>query len=418
MHGEIITIGNELTSGKTLDLNARYAADRLTSSGLQVNRITSVGDDHNAIEEAINNALIKSRFIIVTGGLGSTKDDITSQIVARTLGRPLQINQIMHQKIEKFAKKAGMRMTRSLEKMAMMPEGSKIIDLSGNICGYSILLGKCRLFFLPGVPEQMRHMLDKFVLSEILSDYESLPVVRKRLLKLYGIGETEIAEFFEDIKFNSPEVLIGFYPNFPENHISIIIRGKNESEASEELGRIESDIRGVFGTYIFAVDDSNMEEIVGEKLLEKKMTLSLAESCTGGLIGQRVTGVPGSSKFFEGGVVVYSNAAKIGLLGVLPETIETFGAVSRQTVTEMATGIKTSMKSSLGLAITGIAGPAGGTKEKPLGTVHIGLASDSGIIAEKYRFRGNRDQIRLDASTMALDWIRRFLNGDPIIPGI
>ena len=254
--------------------------------------------------------------------------------------------------------------------------------------------------------------------QEILSVYESIPVVRKRLLKLYGIGETEIAEFFEDIKFNSPEVLIGFYPNIPENHISIIIRGKNESEASEELGRIESDIRGVFGTYIFAVDDSNMEEIVGEKLLEKKMTLSLAESCTGGLIGQRVTGVPGSSKYFEGGVVVYSNAAKIGLLGVLPETIETFGAVSRQTVTEMATGIKTSMKSSLGLAITGIAGPAGGTKEKPLGTVHIGLASDSGIIAEKYRFRGNRDQIRLDASTMALDWIRRFLNGDPIIPGI
>ena len=131
-----------------------------------------------------------------------------------------------------------------------------------------------------------------------------------------------------------------------------------------------------------------------------------------------MTRVPGSSKYFEGGVVVYSNPAKMGLLGVMPETLETFGAVSRQTVTEMAAGIKTRMKTSLGLAVTGIAGPDGGTKEKPTGTVHIGLASESGIMAEKYRFRGNRDQIRLDASTMALDWIRRFLNGDPNIPGI
>ena len=418
MQGEIITIGNELISGKTLDLNARYAADRLTSSGLIVQKITSVGDDHEALEKAINSALTNSRFIIATGGLGSTKDDITSAIVAKTVGKPLKVNEAMRRKIERIAEQRGSGMTRSLEKMAMMPEGSKIIDSSGNICGYSLIKGECRLFFLPGVPEQMRYMLDKFVLPEILSDYDSLPVVRQRLLKLYGIGEPEIAEIFEDIDIESSEVSLGFYPNFPENHINIRIRGKEESSTIKELNRVESYIRNIFGDHIFAEDDKTLEGVVGEILIDKKITLSLAESCTGGLIGQRLTSIPGSSKYLEGGVVVYSNQAKIRLLGVSPSNLESFGAVSKQVVLEMARGIRERMQTNLGLAITGIAGPDGGTREKPVGTVHIGLSSEKGTITERYLFNGNRDQIRLNASSMALDWIRRNLNGYPIISGI
>jgi nicotinamide-nucleotide amidase len=418
MKGEIITIGNELTSGQTLDLNARYIAERLTSYGLFVNRITSVGDDHHALEEAINHALEKSSFIIATGGLGSTRDDITTSIVARTTGRPLKTNELLRDKIHRLVSKRGGEMTPSLEKMAMMPEGSKIIDQAGNVCGYSLVEGKCLLFFLPGVPEQMRYMLDKFVLPEILSNCDALPAVRQRLLKLYGIGEPEIAEIFEDIKFQNPDVQIGFYPNFPENHIVIRLRIGDESDADGELDRIESKIRKVFGSYIFAINDKTLEAIVGEILGKEGMTLSLAESCTGGLIGQRITKVPGSSRYFEGGIIVYSNQAKVNLLGVSPATLQSFGAVSKQTVIEMAKGIKEKMNTSLGLAITGIAGPEGGTKEKPIGTVHIGLASEKGINSEKYHFIGDRDQIRLDASTMALDWIRRYVYGYPFIPGI
>ncbi|MFC1883351.1 competence/damage-inducible protein A [Thermodesulfobacteriota bacterium] len=418
MRGEIITIGDELLSGKTLDLNARYAAERLTASGLHVERITSVGDDHDALEEAINNALRNSLFIIATGGLGSTKDDITNQIVAKTIGRPLKINEKMNEKIERLAKKMGKGMTRSLEKMATMPEGSKMLDPSGNTCGYSLLLGECQLFFLPGVPEQMRYMVDKFVLPEILSKYDSLPVVKQRLLKVYGINEPEIAEIFQNVNYNSSKVLLGFYPKFPENHITIRIHGGNEYDASRELDRIESEIIGRLGHYVFAKDDKTIEGIVGGLLVSRNMTLSVAESCTGGLIGQRLTDVPGSSEYFEGGVIVYSNAAKTKLLEVKPSTLKSYGAVSEQTVEEMASGIKEKMKTSLGLAVTGIAGPSGGTKKKPVGTVCIGLASRDATISKEYRFRGSRNQIRLNASAMALDWIRRYLHGYPFISSV
>jgi nicotinamide-nucleotide amidase len=418
MYGEIITIGNELSSGRTLDLNSWYAAGRLTASGLKVTRITSVGDDHKMVSDALKRAVEASRFVIVTGGLGSTDDDITNEIVAQALNRPLCLDQQMLEKIKDHAKVRKIKVTSSLEKMAWMPEGSRMLNPKGSACGFSLIEKEVHLYFLPGVPDQMRYLMDKSVLPEILSRYKTLPIMRQRILKLYGLNEPGIAEIFKKIQGKTGNIVFGFYPRFPENHITISLRGQDEPTVTKELERVEMEVRRLVGPYIFAAGDQNMEEVVGHLLLEKNLSISVAESCTGGLIGHRLTSVPGSSSYFHGGVVVYSNQSKVDLLRVDPRTLETHGAVSERTVEEMARGVKDRIKTDLGLAVTGIAGPDGGTRQKPVGTVHVGLAGRDKTFSREYRFWGNRGQVKLNSSMMALDWVRRYLNGNPFLPGI
>jgi len=418
MYGEIITIGNELSSGRTLDLNSWYAAGRLTASGLRVTRITSVGDDHKMVSDALKRAVEASRFVIVTGGLGSTDDDITNEIVAQALNRPLCLDQQMLEQIQDHAKARKIKITSSLEKMAWMPEGSRMLNPEGTACGFSLIEKEVHLYFLPGVPDQMRYLMDKIVLPEVLSRYKTLPIMRQRILKLYGLNEPGIAEIFKKIQGKTGNIVFGFYPRFPENHITISLRGQDEPTVIKELDRVEMEVRRLVGSYIFAAGDQNMEEVVGHLLLEKNLSISVAESCTGGLIGHRLTSVPGSSSYFHGGVVVYSNQSKVDLLRVDPRTLETHGAVSERTVEEMARGVKDRIKTDLGLAVTGIAGPDGGTRQKPVGTVHVGLAAREKTFSREYRFWGNRVQVKLNSSMMALDWVRRYLNGNPFLPGI
>ncbi len=418
MYGEIITIGNELTSGKVLDLNAWYAAGRLTASGLRVIRVTSVGDDAGRVSQAIKEALGQSLFVILTGGLGSTEDDMTNEIVAEALKRPLSLDREMFELIKSYVETRGMEMSPSLEKMAWMPKNSKMLDPKGTACGFSLTEGKVRLYFLPGVPDQMRYLMDKFVIPELLTQYKTLPVMRQRILKLYGLIEPKIAEILKQLPERTENIILGFYPHFPENHITISLRGSDEPTVTKGLDRVEQDIRNLVGPFIFAAGNQRMQDVVGEMLRERKRNLSVAESCTGGLIGNLITDVSGSSEYFQGGMIVYSNPSKVDLLNVSPETIEKYGAVSDQTVREMARGVKKKINPDIGLAVTGIAGPDGGTKDKPVGTVHIGLASGKETFSEKYRFRGTREQVKLNTAMMALDWIRRYLNGDSFLPGL
>ena len=418
MYGEIITIGNELSSGRTLDLNSWYAAGRLTASGLRVTRITSVGDDHRMVSDALKRAVGASRFVIVTGGLGSTDDDITNEIVAQALNRPLCLDQQMLEQIKDHARVRKIKITPSLEKMAWMPEGSRVLNPEGTACGFSLIEEEVHLYFLPGVPDQMRYLMDKIVLPEILNRYKTLPIMRQRILKLYGLNEPEMAEIFKKIQGKTGNIVFGFYPRFPENHITISLRGQDEPTVTKELDRVEMEVRRLVGPYIFAAGDQNMEEVVGHLLLEKNLSISVAESCTGGLIGHRLTSVPGSSIYFHGGVVVYSNQSKADLLRVDPRTLDTHGAVSEGTVEEMARAVKDRIKTDLGLAVTGIAGPDGGTRQKPVGTVHVGLAARNKTFSREYRFWGNRGQVKLNSSMMALDWVRMYLNGNPFLPGI
>lgn len=417
MRGEIITIGNELTTGRTVDLNAWYAAGRLTACGLHVTRITSVGDEHPMVAEALVRAMENSNFVIITGGLGSTDDDMTSEIAAQALKRPLALHRQMFELIKSHVEARGMKMTPSFEKMAWMPDGSRVINPGGTACGFSIVEDRVRLYFLPGVPDQMRYLMDKFVIPEMLSVYKTLPVMRQRILRLYGINEPAIAEAFKGLRGETGEVVLGFYPCFPENHITLSLRGQTEETVTGELYRVEKEIRQLFGPYIFASGNETMEEVVGKSLIGKKLSLAVAESCTGGMIGQRLTNVPGSSEYFLGGVVAYSNEAKASLLRVLPETLERHGAVSDEAAKEMACGVKGLMGADIGLSVTGIAGPGGGTKQKPVGTVILGFAVGEQVFTGKYRFWGTREQVRLNTSTMALDWLRRYLDEDPFLSG-
>ena len=418
MYGEIITIGDELISGRTLDLNAKYAAGRLTASGLRVIRITSVGDDQVTLTKTLSTALENSRFVIVTGGLGPTDDDMTNEIVASALNRSLSINKQLLKRIETYLKTRGMTLTPAMEKMAHLPEGSEILHPDGLMCGCSIVEKDVRLYFLPGVPDQMSHLLDNFVLPELLSVYKTVPVVEQRILKLYGVNEAEIMEALKDLTDDTGDVVLGFYPNFPENHITLSLNEKNEATIKKELDRVENQIKKILGVFIFSSGHQDMEEIVGHALLEKGITIAVAESCTGGLISHRLTNVPGSSTYFQGGVVVYSNQVKMNLLNVSPETIETYGAVSECTVREMVRGVQKRFDTDLGLAVTGIAGPDGGSAEKPVGTVHIGLTAGDKILSSKYQFWGSRKQIKMETALMALDWVRRYLNGNTFLPGI
>ena len=418
MNCEIITIGNELTSGRTLDLNSWHAAGKLISLGLCVTRIISVGNDYKMVSEALTKAIDTSRFVVITGGLGCTDDDKTNKIVAKALKRPLSLNKLLFEQIKSHAESRGTVLTPSLEKMAWIPEGSRILNPQGAICGFSIIEKDTRLYFLPGVPDQMRHIMDKYVLPEILSLYETLPVMQQRVLKLYGLDEPRIAEILNELKGKTGDIIFGFYPSFPENHITLSLWGKNDPAFTKQLGRVEKEIRHLIGSYIFATDDQTMEEVVGHTLKKKNMTISIAESCTGGLIGHKLTNVSGSSKYFSGGVVAYSNQSKVDLLHVSTKTLENHGAVSDKTVQEMARGVKKYINTDLGLAVTGIAGPDGGTKDKPVGTVHIGLAAGENIFSEKYRFWGTREQVKLNSAIMALDSVRRHLNEDSFLPGI
>jgi nicotinamide-nucleotide amidase len=418
MYGEIITIGDELISGRVVDLNAWYAAGRLTATGLRVIRVTTVGDYQESISKALQKALGESQFVIITGGLGSTSDDITNEIAASALNRPLCLDEEMYEQIRTYVSARGMKMSRAFEKMAWMPEDSKILCPKENVCGFSLVENKVRLYFLPGVPEQMRYLMDEVVIPDLLLHCTALPALKHKVLKLYGLNEPSIAERLRDLPEKSGNVILGFYPRFPENHITLSLRGEDEPSVTGEIDLMEREIRSRVGSFIFATGDQMMEGVVGEMLLRKKLTLSVAESCTGGLIGNLLTNVPGSSGYFLGGMIVYGNQAKMDLLRVSKETLDTHGAVSDPVAREMATGVRRELKTDLGLSVTGIAGPDGGTVEKPVGTVYIGLASGDETFSGKYRFWGKREQNKLNSAMMALDWVRRVLHGDPLLPGL
>jgi len=417
MNGEIITIGNELISGRILNLNSRYAAGRITAAGLEVTRITTVGDDPEEVSKALKKSIADSRFVIITGGLGSTDDDMTVEITAKALDRPLCLDRELFQHIKGYTEIMGIEMSSPLEKMAWMPEGSRLLNPRGTTLGFCLREDEAFLYFLPGVPDQMRYLMDRFVLPEILDQYDTLPVPGHRVLKLYGLGEPAIAEILKDISQRA-DIIWGFYPHRSENHITFSIRGHDELIISKGLDEIEKELRDLLGAYVFASGNQHIEDVVGKVLCDRNITISVAESCTGGLIGNLLTNVSGSSGYFSGGMIVYSNQSKADLLNVSQDTIKIYGAVSDQTVREMAEGVKDKINTDIGLAVTGIAGPDGGTKEKPVGTVYIGLASGNDTFSGRYRFWGTRAQIKQNTSIMALDWVRRYLNDDPFLPGL
>jgi nicotinamide-nucleotide amidase len=293
--------------------------------------------------------------------------------------------------------------------MAWLPEGVELFHPRPKACGFMMLEKGKPFFFLPGVPAEMHRFLDKKVIPYLLQHNPGREIIKQRIYKLFGLLEPEINEKLKDLEKRFTSLHLGFYPNFPEHHLTVSVRTENLQKTDHLLDVIESIIEERLAWYLISNNSQTLEEVVGELFLAKKLTLSVAESCTGGLIGHQITSVPGSSAYFDRGLIVYSNSAKKELLNIPKRILDRYGAVSQETALLMAEGIRKLSGSDIGLSVTGIAGPGGGTPEKPVGTVWIALASAKGTQAGLYQFDGRRDQIKTMTAYTALNEVRKFL---------
>lgn len=414
---EIIGIGNELITGRVLDRNAGYAASRLHSFGFEVSRIVFIGDDFKTIRSALKKAEKRADAVLVTGGLGGTLDDLTVEAVSRAFHRPLILHPGLLDQIKRFLDKRAIPWDPMYEKMAWLPEGVELFHPRPKACGFLLLEKRKPFFFLPGVPVEMRRFMDHQVIPFLTQHFPGQEVVRERIYKIFGLLEPEINDKLKDLANQTKALQLGFYPNFPENHLTVAVRSPKVQWADRLLDTAEKVIEERLAEYLVSKNGQTLEEVVGHLLLEKKLTLSVAESCTGGLIAHQITNVPGSSDYFDRGLTVYSNRAKKELLEIPPKILSRFGAVSEKTALLMAEAVRKKSRSDLGLAVTGIAGPGGGSAEKPVGTVWIALSSARGVKADHFLFGGRRDQIKILTAYTALNWLRRVLLDDPIFLG-
>ena len=375
--GEIICTGNEIISGRVADCNARYAAARLHEAGLTVQCITILGDNALQFHDTLVRGLSRSRFIIITGGLGPTEDDITAAAAASVLQLPLHQDESLLQRLRECFKERGLPWEDRFARLALVPKGACILDPAATACGFYLKHQDTLLYFLPGVPREMQMLFDNYVLPPLLQVAAGGKVVCQRTLRFFGLHETELQQLFHGLCRLHEDLSVGYYPNFPENHLTLTIRGPNSKSLEAALDEATKDLAAQAGDAYLG--SASLEENVGHVLRARKLALAVAESCSGGLICHRLTNVPGSSDYFLGGLVTYSNQAKIDLLKVPSETLQTHGAVSAPTAEAMARGAAARFHADLALAVTGIAGPSGGSSEKPVGTVYMGLATSQGV---------------------------------------
>ncbi|MFZ5447081.1 MAG: competence/damage-inducible protein A [Thermodesulfobacteriota bacterium] len=409
IHGEIIATGSELITGQVVDCNAHYAARRLHEAGLPVARITTVGDQAPLIKEVLDQALTRSSFIIITGGLGPTEDDVTLPAAALALNRRLVVHEGLLDRIKRCLGERQIPWEERYAGLALIPEGAQLLDPGGMSCGFAVQHREVRLFFLPGVPQEMRSLFDDFVLPSLVDWAAPEEYWVQRNLRLFGISEAQLQSVICRVPDFQQGVRVGYYPNFPETHLSLTVQGADRAALNAALDRLTATLAQEVGEALLSSDDATLEELVGRLLVERGLTLAVAESCTGGLIGHRITNVAGSSDYFLGGVVSYSNAAKQDLLRVPAEVLAQNGAVSPETARDMARGVRETFQAAVGLSVTGIAGPSGGSPAKPVGTVYIGLATPEGEDVWHYQFFGNRSQIKTLTAETALDRLRRKL---------
>lgn len=410
MRGEIIAIGDELTSGRILNTTSYFAASQLFAAGHEVVAMTTIGDDVVLIGQVLQQALERADFVIVTGGLGPTSDDLTNLAVADALARPATFYPEIFKKIQEYGKNASQQVQASLEKLAWLPAGAHALHSEAKTAGYFLVQSGKPVFFLPGVPHEMRELLVETVLTRLsVWEGEDVRRVRQRIYKVAGLAESEINQQLEQLEGADQRVRIGYYPVFPEVHVSLTVTGNSETTADELFRHYDTAINDLLGRAIYGRGQETLEGVVGHLLNWQGKTLAVAESCSGGLLAHRVTREPGSSAYFLGGVVAYSNELKEKLLGVPHDLLAQRGAVSAETARAMAEGVRLLTGADIGVSITGIAGPAGGSEEKPVGTVHMALALAGNIRDYFFLFRGDRGQIQKQASQSALDLVRRCL---------
>lgn len=400
----IIIIGDEILSGRTQDTNSLFLARRLNDMGIALHHIITIHDDNQIIEQTIRNAIESVDLIIVSGGLGPTPDDLTTMSIANVLNRRMVLDEIILKKIERYFTRQGRKVPELATKQALIPRGAIALDNPvGQAPGLIIKHGKKILVLLPGVPPELQTIFETGVVPYLYDSYLLKPEITL-LIRTTNIPEMEIVNKINKVLKKYHNIKVAYLPSMLGVDIKI-----NQIKDKKTCHNIEKDIRILLKPYIYGFGHDTLEEIIGKLCRNKKCTLAIAESCTGGMIADRITNIAGSSEYFIGSAVVYNNKLKKLITGVKDETLKKFGAVSKETVIEMAKGIREYFNTDIGVSVSGIAGPTGATKDKPIGLVFIGIATKKDVRFEEHNFNGNRRMVKEKSAMAALDLLRRTM---------
>lgn len=414
MRAEIVSVGTELLLGQIEDTNATFISQKLAERGVDVYFRQTVGDNLERLCDALRLASSRADAIIITGGLGPTDDDVTREAIAEVVGLGLEQDPQAVAAIRAFMRARGRQVTPATLRQARVPGGGMAIpNRYGTAPGVIAQHDGGELIALPGVPSEMCAMLEDSVLPHLAErGGASAEIIKSRVLHLIGTGESALAESIGDILASQSDPTIAPCATVGGVQLRITAKAASEKAADARIARVEEQLRERLGACVFGADDETLEGVLGRMLAERGLTITTAESCTGGLIADRLTDVSGSSAYFLGAVVTYSNDEKTRLLGVAPELIQEHGAVSEPVARAMATGARERSGADVAVAATGIAGPTGGTPEKPVGLVWLALATGGDVLCQRHHFHGPRGQIKWRTSRAALDMVRLRLLGE------
>ena len=410
MKAEILAVGTELLMGQITNTNAQYISSKLPLVGVGVYYHTVVGDNAERLEKSLSLALERCDIVITTGGLGPTQDDLTKETVSRLMGKKLVLHQESLTKIKCFFENLHRSMTINNEKQAYFPEGCIIMkNNNGTAPGCIIENGEKVVIMLPGPPSEMKPMFDEQVMPYFMEKCDFK--LESKFLRIFGIGESALEDMLLDLIDGQTNPTLATYAKDGEVTLRLTARVNPGENADEIISPMLSEIKKRTGDALYSLEDEPLDLVAAKLLLEKNITIATAESCTGGLVSEILTNIPGISKVFMGGSVTYSNQSKSDLLGVKEETLSQYGAVSKQTAAEMAEGIREKLATDIAVSVTGIAGPDGGTPEKPVGLVFVALASKDGTVIKQLNLWGSRNRIRNVTALHVFDMIRRHVLG-------
>jgi nicotinamide-nucleotide amidase len=406
-NASIVSVGNELLSGQTVSTNASYLSERLLSIGIPVISVYTIGDEIDSIVRVLNLASSDADIILATGGLGPTDDDLTRQAFAKFLGCDLQLQEELLDKIQQHFANRNLQMPAKNKIQAYIPAGAKALENNLGTAPGIMAEYRSKLFFaLPGVPLEMKQMFEESVLPE-LRRFGSGQAIAIRKLKCFGTGESNIAEMLGDMMQRGRNPLINCTAEHGIITLTINATEEDKNQAQQMAEKDEKLLRNILGELVYGTDEQSLAEVVGEKLAQQDKTIATAESCTGGILAKLLTDIPGSSRYFTYGWITYSNDAKISELGIPCELIDKYGTVSEQVAEAMVRQARKKADTDIAISITGIAGPTGGTEQKPVGLVYISVETSSGCETKRFIFPfKNRNSIRLRAAQTALNMVR------------
>jgi nicotinamide-nucleotide amidase len=411
MRSAIVTIGDELLIGQIINTNQAYIADRLTSIGVRVERMLTVGDEMGTVLQAFQECWSSYEIVIVTGGLGPTHDDITKKAVCRFFDTGLISRQDLRESIQKLLAKRGAAWGPASEEQTLFPEKANVIpNPVGTAAGIHFEERGKHFMVLPGVPYEMKEMIDRTIIP-LLAGKATDSAIRQLTLRTTGATESMLAGQLGDVSLFLEGARLAFLPSPTGVRLRVTVHDTKPGIADDRLRTVEERIRAKIGRYIYGIGEEELEDILGQILAARKLTIAVAESCTGGLIATRLTDVSGSSRYLDRAVITYSNRSKTESLGVPEELLVRVGAVSEEVAEAMAAGVRERSGTAIGLSTTGIAGPTGGSAEKPVGLVWIGYADESRTFAKRYLFGEGRTRVKARAAQAALELVRRTVLG-------